>query len=167
MTRRKALRSLGLIATGLLLSLAMSSLAMADDDPSIKGELRQNIQSSMKNFIRSETIDGAFYLYDPVDGKLLRLKFDKLHEGMVRKADFYVSCADFVDQSGRKVDVDMLVRRSAGKLILEQALAQLRSIEREALFLAVVEGYTAQEIADLTQQGRGTVLSLIHGRKLR
>lgn len=50
---------------------------------------------------------------------------------------------------------------------LEQALAQLRSIEREALFLAVVEGYTAQEIADLTQQGRGTVLSLIHRAKAK
>ncbi len=122
MTRRKALRSLALIATSLLLSLAMSSPAMADDDPSIKGELRQNIQASMKNFIRSETIDGAFYLYDPVEGRLLRLKFDKLHEGILRKADFYVSCADFVDQNGRKVDVDMLVRNSAGKLITTQAI---------------------------------------------
>jgi len=50
---------------------------------------------------------------------------------------------------------------------LEHALTQLRSIEREALFLAVVEGYTAQEIADLTQQGRGTVLSLIHRAKAK
>jgi len=100
----------------------MSSRAMADDDPSIKGELRQNIQASMKNFIRSETIDGAFYLYDPVEGRLLRLKFDKLHEGILRKADFYVSCADFVDQNGRKVDVDMLVRNSAAKLTTTQAI---------------------------------------------
>ncbi len=122
MTRRKPLRSLALIATSLLLSLAMSSPAMADDDSSIKGELRQNIQASMKNFIRSETIDGGFYLYDPVEGRLLRLKFDKLHEGILRKADFYVSCVDFVDQNGRKVDVDMLVRNSAGKLITTQAI---------------------------------------------
>lgn len=50
---------------------------------------------------------------------------------------------------------------------LEKGLAQLRPIEREALFLAVVEGYTAQEIADLTQQGRGTVLSLIHRAKAK
>ncbi len=122
MTRRKAPRSLRWIATGLLLSLAMSSLATAEDDPSIKGQLRQNIQTSMKSFIRSETIDGTFYLYDPVEGKLLRLKFGKLHEGIVGKGDFYVSCADFVDQNGRKVDVDMLVRDSAGKLITTQAI---------------------------------------------
>jgi len=50
---------------------------------------------------------------------------------------------------------------------LQKALSQLRPVEREALFLAVVEGYTAQEIADLTQQGRGTVLSLIHRAKAK
>ncbi|HJY84532.1 MAG TPA: RNA polymerase sigma factor [Candidatus Binatia bacterium] len=50
---------------------------------------------------------------------------------------------------------------------LEKALSQLRPVEREALFLAVVEGYTAQEIANLTQQGRGTVLSLIHRAKAK
>jgi len=122
MSGAKTRKSLGLIAAGLLLGLALSSFAIADDDPSIKGKLRQDIQTSMKNFIRSETIDGTFYLYDPVEGKLLRLKFDKLHEGIVRKADFYVSCSDFVDQNGRKVDVDMLVRDSAGKLITTQAI---------------------------------------------
>lgn len=45
---------------------------------------------------------------------------------------------------------------------LERALALLRPLEREALFLAAVEGYTAKEIGELTQQPRGTVLSLIH-----
>jgi hypothetical protein len=122
MSGEKKRKSLGLIAAGLILGLALSSLTVAEDDPSIKGKLRQDIQTSMKSFIRSETIDGAFYLYDPVEGKLLRLKFDKLHEGIVRKADFYVSCADFVDQNGRKVDVDLLVRDSTGKLITTQAI---------------------------------------------
>ncbi|VAX08123.1 hypothetical protein MNBD_GAMMA26-1750 [hydrothermal vent metagenome] len=45
---------------------------------------------------------------------------------------------------------------------LEAALATLRPVERETLFLMVVEGYTAQEIADLTDQPRNTVLSLNH-----
>lgn len=45
---------------------------------------------------------------------------------------------------------------------LERLLQQLRPPEREALFLAAVEGYTAQEIADHTGYSRGTVLSLIH-----
>ena len=45
---------------------------------------------------------------------------------------------------------------------LEAALGTLRPPEREALYLAAVEGWTAQEIADLTDRPRGTVLSLIH-----
>lgn len=44
---------------------------------------------------------------------------------------------------------------------LQSALAKLRNIEREALFLSAVEGYTAAEIATLTGKSRGTVLSLI------
>lgn len=45
---------------------------------------------------------------------------------------------------------------------LEASLAKLRAPEREALFLNVVEGYTAAEIAKLTGRPRGTVLSHIH-----
>ena len=49
---------------------------------------------------------------------------------------------------------------------MEQLLAKLRDSEREALFLHVVEGYSAGEIAALTGRPRGSVLSLIHrGRK--
>lgn len=46
--------------------------------------------------------------------------------------------------------------------LLEKALRLLRPVEREALLLFEVEGYTAQEIATHTGQARGTVLSLIH-----
>ncbi len=54
-------------------------------------------------------------------------------------------------------------------LRLARLLDSLRAAEREALFLNVVEGYTAQEISDFTGRPRGTVLSLIHRakRKLR
>ena len=48
---------------------------------------------------------------------------------------------------------------------LEPALAALRPEEREAIFLNSVEGYTAQEIADLTRRPRGTVLSLMQRGK--
>ena len=44
---------------------------------------------------------------------------------------------------------------------LDEALAKLRPTEREALFLAEVQGYTAQQVADQTQRSRGTVLSLL------
>ncbi len=41
-------------------------------------------------------------------------------------------------------------------------LAVLRPVERETLFLHYYEGRTAEDIAQLTGQPRGTVLSLLH-----
>ena len=58
-----------------------------------------------------------------------------------------------------------LLERHVPEPELEGALTRLRAPEREALFLNVVEGYTAREIAALTNQPRGTVLSLIHRAK--
>ena len=52
--------------------------------------------------------------------------------------------------------------QKAAESTLDWMLAQLRDVEREALFLHVVEGYSANEIAVLTGKPRGTVLSLIH-----
>jgi RNA polymerase sigma-70 factor (ECF subfamily) len=52
-------------------------------------------------------------------------------------------------------------------LTLEQALGLLRPEEREALFLTAVEGYTAQQAAELTGRPRGTILSLVHRARLK
>ncbi|QDT41881.1 ECF RNA polymerase sigma factor SigE [Gimesia alba] len=53
------------------------------------------------------------------------------------------------------------------KIDLAEILSCLRVEEREVLFLQVVEGYTAQEISTLTQQPRGTVLSLLSRARQR
>jgi len=45
---------------------------------------------------------------------------------------------------------------------LDAALAKLRPEEREILFLQAIEGFTANEIGELTGRPRGTVLSLLH-----
>lgn len=45
---------------------------------------------------------------------------------------------------------------------MEMVLGTLREEEREALFLNVVEGYTASEISGKTGTPRGTILSHIH-----
>ncbi len=109
--------------TLLLLFIFMLPLgAQAGNDPSIKGNLRQNIKTSMNDFIQSQTINDKVFLYDAVQGKLLNLKFDNLHEGIVKKNGFYVSCADFIDQNGHKIDVDFLVRPAANKFVTTQAL---------------------------------------------
>ncbi|MEE9319576.1 MAG: RNA polymerase sigma factor [Granulosicoccus sp.] len=56
---------------------------------------------------------------------------------------------------------------AADDRLLAAGLARLRRVEREALFLSVIEGYTAEEIARLTDSTRGTVLSLIHRSRLK
>lgn len=48
---------------------------------------------------------------------------------------------------------------------LEAALAQLNDDERELLYLSVMEGYSAGEIAKLTKRPRGTILSSLHRSK--
>ena len=50
---------------------------------------------------------------------------------------------------------------------LGRALGALRPEEREALFLSVVEGYTAEEIGKLTARPRGTILSLLYRTKAK
>lgn len=50
---------------------------------------------------------------------------------------------------------------------MNEVLARLRDQERETLFLSVVEGYTVDEIASLTDRARGTVLSQIHRTKAK
>ena len=54
---------------------------------------------------------------------------------------------------------------SDGDPELESALASLRAEERELLYLAAVEEYSASRIAEMTGRPRGTVLSAIHRAK--
>ena len=83
----------------------------------------------------------------------------------------------FIDQTRRQRRVDDYRSRYSGSNSesvpchgpssaefsnFEQPLQNLRDIERETLFLSVVEGYTASEIAKLTDMTRGSVLSMLH-----
>ena len=104
------------------LSIVVTTVAIAADDPSIKGPLRENIKASMKSFIESNMINDTYYIYDAFGGKLLALKFAKLHEGIVKKGDFYVSCADFIGKDGTKVDLDFLVKKDGDNLKTLQAV---------------------------------------------
>ena len=50
---------------------------------------------------------------------------------------------------------------------MDRFLHRLRDVEREALYLSIVEGYTADEISRMTNTARGTVLSMIHRSKIK
>ncbi|MEX0981899.1 MAG: RNA polymerase sigma factor [Bacteroidales bacterium] len=49
--------------------------------------------------------------------------------------------------------------------VLELALAKLKPEERELLYLFIVEEYTAQELSELLEKPRGTILSTVHRAK--
>jgi hypothetical protein len=110
------------LATVFVISIVLTSLAFAGNDPSIKGDLRRNIKASMMSFIENRMVNDTFMIYDASKGKLLRLKFDKLHDGIVKKGEFYISCADFFDDKGKKVDLDFLVIPDGDNLHTVQAV---------------------------------------------
>ena len=72
----------------------LSATAIAADDPSIKGDVRTNVQQAMNELIQQRTVDGNFKFYDAITNKVHDLKLVELHDGIVKKGDFYVSCAD-------------------------------------------------------------------------
>lgn len=98
--------------------------------------------------------------YGRVDTKALlfktirNLRMDRLRRDKI---------VSFEPMEEREFDSHLEVR--ASKDDVKAILSQLREREREALYLNVVEGYTAQEISEMTQTPRGSVLSLIHRAK--
>ncbi len=50
---------------------------------------------------------------------------------------------------------------------LHKAISELRPIEREFLYLSIVEGYTARELGEIYSKQRGSVLSIIHRAKAK
>ncbi len=65
--------ALAILSLGVLFSWSNSTFAA--DDPSIKGELRANIQEAMALFIVERAVGGVYRHYDPVTNELLRLEF--------------------------------------------------------------------------------------------
>lgn len=62
-------------------------------------------------------------------------------------------------------EFDSKERVRASRDDVQAILGKLRQEEREALYLNVVEGYTAQEISEMKSTPRGSILSLIHRAK--
>lgn len=102
------------LITAVLIIVGIATTGFAANDPSIKGQMRVGIQAAMNEHIKHNTVDMQYAIYDAGKGELKWLTLDKLHEGIVNKGDFYVSCADFVDAQGKKYDIDFLVVQEAG-----------------------------------------------------
>jgi hypothetical protein len=121
---------LATLFTALLMPMVVAGRAV--DDPSIRGALRAQIWFTMDDYIVSQSGDGIMRLYDPIEDRVLLMEFRRIHEGIVREGDFFVSCADFVDQDGRKLDVDLLVLQSGENLQVTQAIVhKIDEIKRQ------------------------------------
>lgn len=105
-------------ALAIALALGLSGVSFGADDSSITGDTRTGIQSAMTHHIAGNLTDGKYVVYDAVTGELKKLTFERVHEGIVKKGDFYVSCADFIDEGGRKYDLDLLVSRKDGDFVI-------------------------------------------------
>ena len=110
------------IVLSLILCAAFVVPALSADDPSIKEPLRSEIQGSMNGHVKQNTLNDSYIIYDSSDKKLYELTFKELHPGIVKKGDFYVSCADFTDPEGNLYDVDFLVGESHGNFRVYQAI---------------------------------------------
>lgn len=104
-------------------AICFAPSAGAADDPTIQGETRSGVQAAMARFIAAQQAGNDWLVhYDPVAGQLLRLRLVALHEGIVNKGHFFVSCADFEDAAGRRFDLDFLVVPDGADFRVNQAI---------------------------------------------
>lgn len=68
---------------------------------------------------------------------------------------------DSLDEVNEPITIDKSIMMSIELEEIETALKTIRPEEREVIYLNLVEGYTALEVANLTNRSRGTVLGLL------
>ncbi len=110
------------VLLGLAMAIGLGANAFAADDPSIKGQQRADIKASMAAHIETTKYKDAYLIFDAVAGGLKRLDFDHVHDGIVRKGEFFVSCADFYDAAEHLYDIDFLVVEEDGQYRVVQSL---------------------------------------------
>jgi hypothetical protein len=93
----------------LIILFALTGFAFAADDSSIKAQQREGVRQAMDAHIDESSIDGVYNLYDAVEGKWIELNFEQYHEGIMKKGDTFVGCADFTDAKNREFDIDFHV----------------------------------------------------------
>lgn len=97
-----------------LVVLMIPGAVFAADDPNISRETKDKVQIAMNAHINSLTAKngGSYPIFDSDSRNVVQLQFLKLHTGVVEKGKqgkYFISCADFTDESGKKYDLDFLV----------------------------------------------------------
>ena len=120
------------VASIIFMLLSITLVVFAGNDQSIKGEQRQSIQKAMQMHVNDNTVNGNYYIYDAVTNDVKSLKYKKLQSGIVKKENFYVSCADFTDDTGKLYDMDFLVAEHDGSYkVVDSILHKVDGEERK------------------------------------
>jgi len=120
------------VASIIFMLLSITLVVFASNDPSIKGEQRQGIQKAMQMHVNDNTVNGNYYIYDAVTNDVKSLKYKKLLSGIVKKENFYVSCAYFTDDMGKPYDMDLLVAENNGSYkVVDSILHKVDGEKRE------------------------------------
>lgn len=115
-------RVINTISTMMIMALYSTSTLYAANDPSINGNTRSKIKSAMSEMINRNTVNNVYSHYDPIKGVLHDMELVELHDGIVKKGNYYVSCADFRNSKGQLLDIDFLVLEKDDKFVATQAV---------------------------------------------
>jgi hypothetical protein len=68
--------------------------------------LKVSLQAAMQRHIDRTAIDGAYLHLNGATGEIRRLYPVAAHPAIMRVGEYFVLCADFLDEAGEKVNVD-------------------------------------------------------------
>ena len=119
------MRRVRIVSLGILLLLGLSVLASCTSGK-MSAEEKSNVQTAMKEFVDNKLArDGNVYKIEDKSGI-----FDYLHEGVKKKGDINISCAD-VKVGNDIFDIDYHVKNENGKYIVVKEI--LHKINKEEI----------------------------------
>ena len=119
------MRRLRIVSLGILILLCLSVLASCTSSK-MSAEEKSNVQTAMKEFVDNKLArDGNVYTIEDKSGI-----FDYLHEGVKKKGDINISCAD-VKVGDDIFDIDYHVKNENGKYIVVKEI--LHKINKEEI----------------------------------
>ena len=118
------MRDLMIMKLGILLMLSLTVLGSCTDGK-ISTDEKANVQTAMKEYVdaKLEMDKNAYRIGDK------RGTFDYLHEGVKKKGDMYISCAD-VKVGNDVYDIDYFVKKENGEYsVVKETLHKINKEE--------------------------------------
>lgn len=103
------------VILSLMFTMFLGSLGFAGDDPGIPLSEKEKIKATMVNYIKdNSTRKGNFLIFDPETKMTRVLRYDHIHQGVVKHNDGFLACVDMID-GGTLVDLDFVVSKADGE----------------------------------------------------